>query len=514
MFSWLRRFFVSSSVNKTAHATSKGSKKNGSGANAQPRNYDINKGTKNLKMESQNNAGVFSYAPTPLSITSLIKDISLMHPPGIAGDICNEMVEFEFRELASLRPIVPIMILSTIASELPKGRFKYNVYSIVTAPSAAGKEAHQSYLKSVLNKLGYERHVHEAPRSDKAIILDLLYAAATSAYIMDEGHVLFRSSFAAKASNYEKNMADLLMQLKTANSFKLTGNLKRDLEESLRPRIEKLTSRKKLDEETTNQLQELKALYALLSEPIQSPHLSMISYSTPSSVRFMFTEQGIATGFLGRFIYLRSGEKRAVLRYKDPSSLLEASKPIEASDGIISRLQNIKTIVPPTFNSEAKMFLTEVTKYLDSDAIRNHPILGAIFARGAEQILVISTLLALEEGIVTRQMVGYSFKLFMNSIDECCNYLNAKEQGEANALTQIVEEKVFQYSKKHGAASIAVIRNHIEKCSSAIRTKVCVDRDFLKKTLADMADAEMLVEVEPKSFIHAEFAENQNRSSV
>lgn len=449
------------------------------------------------------------YAPIPESIYSLTGEVALELPPGIAGDICTELAQFEFRNLPALRPIVPLIILSSIASKFPKSRLKYNLYSIVTAPSAAGKEAHQSYLKSTLNSLGYENHVHETPRSDKAIILDLLHASAKSIYVMDEGHVLFRSSFAAKASTYEKNMADLLMQLKTANSFKLTGNLKRDLEDSLRPRIEKLSAKKKLDEVSTKELYDLKILYSLLSKPIPSPHLSLVSYSTPTNINFMFTKEAIATGFIGRFIYLRGEDRRAVLKFSESPNFITSCKPVEASTSILSRLHSIDTEEPPTFSSEASTLLTMVRKYLDDDKNRNHPILGAIFARGVEQILVVSTLLALESRIVTMEMVCYSFKLFMNSIDECCMYLNVGKHNQATALTQIVVEKVYQFSQKHGAASLAVIANHVEKCSSAIRKQLLRDNEFLKRSLIEMVSAQLLIEVKSKYFIHVDFSDTR-----
>lgn len=430
----------------------------------------------------------------PADLRSCLDNVDLSNPPGLAGDICCDLERIEYRALPQLRPIVALLALSAIASQNVSKNTKLNIYVIVTALSASGKEAHQAYLKQTLRALNLDDKLHETPRSDKTIMLDLLYSSGTSIYVLDEGHVLFRTALSSKASAYEKNMADLLLQLKTAREYRLSGNLKREIQDSVEAKIEKLSRKKNPDEEHLAELENVKELRKLTSDTIYNPFVNLVSYSVPQNIEFLFSRQEIESGLLGRIIFMRGPSKRARIRDHDFE--------LKPSPKIVDRLRRIPNDTLPVNSNAATEMFSVVKSYFEHDKNLNHTLFGAIFARGFEQVKVISTLLALENGTIKEEMVLYALKLFLNSLEECeKNLLTISEKVADEELT-IISEKVKDYSIKKGPATIGVLINNVQKRSLLIRTKVSQDSNYLKMKFQELINQKVIVEIENNRYVH------------
>lgn len=430
----------------------------------------------------------------PTGLKKLLDKVDLSHPPGLAGDICEDLATLEYRALPNLRPAAAMMILSSLASQIENPPYKLNLYVISTALTASGKEAHQNYLKQALSDLGLDSKLHDTPRSDKTIMFDLLYSEGCSIYVLDEGHVLFRTALSSRASTFEKNMADLLLQLKTAKQYRLSGNLKREVQEQLIARLEKADKKKSNTAFQPEDKEKLKNLLELTNECIHDPFVNLISYSVPQNVAFLFSKKEIETGLLGRIIFVRGPSKRAPLRGHD--------KVVRPSKDISERLKAISTENLPTESLAARTTLHAIKEYLERDENRNHGMYGAIFARGYEQIRVVAALLALESKKIDQSMVIYAFKQFLNSLHECETHLSKQSKTSIEESQKLVELKVREYSERHGSGSFGVIRNNIFKCSAPIRKLENNQKDFLSNTLQKFADMGVLIKVGNNQYLH------------
>lgn len=342
-------------------------------------------------------------------------DIDLLKPPGLVGAICENLASWEHRALPELRAMAAINIVSLLCKDRLNGDGRQlSVFLIGIAPSASGKGDHIAYTNFLLSKIGIGQFVYADPRSDKSIYLDL-FGSGNLVYLVDEVQSLFAGMLSKSSSEYTQSMLSLLMKLNTASSVTLPGNIQRDLQ---------------IDNPT-----------------MLNPFIGFAGYSTPSELSFILSDKNIHSGLLGRFLFFPGTHARRRKR-KDVRR--------EINDCVLSRCLNMIGNTDKIIMSEfALKALNLIDDLLDQDEYLNHPRLGAIYARGSEQVKRIAYIFGAEDGTVVEKDILYALHLFISSVKSCL-----ESHDPANLETEALE-----IAKEHATDWIlkSVLANKLTK---------------------------------------------------
>tara|TARA_Y100000310_G_scaffold1238_1_gene1723 strand:+ start:1747 stop:3255 length:1509 start_codon:yes stop_codon:yes gene_type:complete len=401
-------------------------------------------------------------------IEELLNGVDLNSPPGLAGDICNDIALTERRALPSLRLAAALVILSMLSHKrLNIDGEKMTFFAMITALSGSGKEAHQRYVKELMAALGHNEMFHGKPRSDRNIILDLFESLGV-VYLLDEGHELFNKALSSKSASFESGMGDLLLELKTTSLYLLSGNYTREIGAKVSKEIEQLSKKVSLTQHEESHLLKLEMSASYIKNGMDNPYVSLASYSTPTKADSLINEETICSGFIGRFFYFRGEKFRGKLI---TPSICRPSKHIFERCKALNGLNDKIKLSP-----DCEDFLKKVTEYFDQDKLLNHIQLGAIYARATEQIKQMASLLSVETGVVTVEELLYSTRYFQQNIDYYTEVINKKLINDQQKVLKSADEIIKQTSQKRGSVTKGILANQLDRRSSTIR-KMRLEQD-------------------------------------
>lgn len=391
----------------------------------------------------------------------LLNKVDLSSPPGLTGDICNDIALSERRALPSLRLAAALIILSMLSRKrLNMDGEKMTFFAMITALSGSGKEAHQRYVKKLMATIGHNEMFHGKPRSDRNIMLDLFESQGV-VYLLDEGHELFHKALSSKSASYETGIGDLLLELKTTSLYILSGNYVREIGAKVSKEIEQLSKKPSLTQHEESHLLKLEVSASYIKNGIDNPYISLASYSTPTKADSIINIETICSGFIGRFFYFRGERLRGKLLKP------QISKP---SSHILDRCRAVdEAIEQIELPNECDELLMQITKYFDQDKMLNHPQLGAIYARATEQIKQMASLLAVETGVISIEDLLYAARYFLENMNYYTEVLDKKTVDDRQKLLQSADEIIKQTSLKSGPVTKGVLANQLDKRNSTIR---------------------------------------------
>jgi hypothetical protein len=114
-------------------------------------------------------------------------------PPGLAGEIAEDIAAGEVREQPRLRAVAALhelVIASKGKIKTPSG-MKGNLLTICIADSAGGKDRSQSHFKMIARDIDKGQHVFGRIASSKDIGRTLINHEGVATFIIDECHGLF-----------------------------------------------------------------------------------------------------------------------------------------------------------------------------------------------------------------------------------------------------------------------------------------------------------------------------------
>lgn len=428
------------------------------------------KGTDTSKSQNSVHQQIDQKAASSFSAAKLeerIRLVNLTMPPGIAGEICEDLARFERRKLEALRAACALGLLSLLGhkSTTQSGE-KISFYALCVAPSAAGKEAHLRYFRAACAECGISQSLCPEPRSDKQVMQDLVESTPL-VYLLDEAHKFFSAALDTKSTNtYMSAVGDLLLELKTTNLFKVPRSVKTAYGADVKSAVSRLEEKETL---TPNELEHLKSQKKLLSffeDGIPNPQLWVIGYTTPMKSAFFVNEDTINSGFIGR-VYLFPGEENRTpmdfefLKNRQPASTV--------SKELLPRFKEImESDVDITLSEQSEELLREIFEFFEADHRVNHEHLGSLYARGIEHVLNIASILALETRVIDEEMLLYGTKLYLHSIKTAHAELSNKISDSSQQLLKSAD-KVVKRITANGPASIGVLANHFEKCNAQVR---------------------------------------------
>jgi hypothetical protein len=320
------------------------------------------------------------------------------------------------------------------------GGGKLTFQGLGVASSAAGKEAHLTFTKLIMEGVGLADKIASKPKSDKSIYLDVLETEQLL-YSFDEAHSFFKQATNKNAASFEAGMVSVLLEVCTSEKFYLPSKTRDELLQKYEAIVSKLEDKNALSSKQEALLSKSLRLIDRLENGWKDPFLSLVGYSTPINMDIMINEHNIEQGLIGRFIFLRAPEYREKMTWRQidgPSAeLLSKLQVILESD------ENI------VIDSVAKETLNHVFNFFELNEHLNHPQLGAIYARGTKWVMLTASLLASETNIITDEYILYATKLFMYNIRSCEAVLYG-ESGLEEALLAKAKSLALRYTSKQG----------------------------------------------------------------
>ncbi len=406
-----------------------------------PKSIDVTKSKIEIRRTSYTELTDNSDSDLINYVNELLDEVDLYTPPGIAGEICRELELYEQRPIKEIRPLVAFASLSMINHKRScYGGGKLTFQGLGVASSAAGKEAHLTFTKLIMEGVGLADKIASKPKSDKSIYLDVLETEQLL-YSFDEAHSFFKQATNKNAASFEAGMVSVLLEVCTSEKFYLPSKTRDELLQKYEDIVSKLEDKNALSSKQEALLSKSLRLIDRLENGWKDPFLSLVGYSTPINMDIMINEHNIEQGLIGRFIFLRAPEHREKMTWRQIDG---------PSAELISKLQVIlesdENIV---IDSVAKETLNHVFNFFELNEHLNHPQLGAIYARGTKWVMLTASLLASETNIITDEYILYATKLFMYNIRSCEAVLYG-ESGLEEALLAKAKSLALRYTSKQG----------------------------------------------------------------
>lgn len=454
-----------------------------------------------------------------------LSKIDIDNPPGLPGRIVNYIRDGAHRELTGgAYAVMALQCIAIAASGLKSyGGDKTSLISIILALSGSGKERAQSVIKSILTEAG--RKVYGDIRSDKDVIMTTMYDAGRAAYIVDEAHK-FLIQPKNSSTSYAANISTTLMELATTDNFKPARNHVSEVESTIRNSLSRLEKEKLAVEEAkahcnpeydegkikqyemqiqkkAERIATEEAALHMLETGIPNPCLNLAGSSTPGKLSQMVNTDNIDSGLLARAIVVDCGETRARLNMRLTGVDVSALNVHDRNDIIrdISLIaadadKAMLSDVDREFNGESPVMEVIATDeainaikliglHYDQDRYRNHEQIGSMYARIAQRVKGLSSLIAfgnIKEGkaVIEVDYVIYSLALIIKSFDNLISNLKLNAAVDGDDLTDkvnAIQEKILRRlkSSKGEQVFMASVKQSITKAAYYKEIKKALD---------------------------------------
>ena len=408
-------------------------------------------------------------------------------PPGLAGRIVEYIREGANRQLsggAYSAMALQCMAMAGAGLSGYKG-VKLSLITLTLGMSAAGKEWPQKVIKELLDSHG--KTVYGDIRSDKDVIRSAIYDNGHCFYVVDEAQKILASNSGGQQNKHMSNVISTLMELATTSKYKLS-QLHRDeflsQIETARARVEKVIEAKREAIAHMNQDHEegrikkaqleIEHMERKLADHdkraitardgVKDPSLHLLAFSTPQKLAAIVDEDSVESGFLGRALINDCGIERAQQSITFEDEGAEDDCPdivfnpqfemLKAQIGLICQMADDESkrsveseFMGTPFKCRAKQDAIEdlrsILQHYDQHHYRNHPRVGAIYARFVERVLSLSSIMALGNvimGVATieRSYVRYALMLVLQSLEHLTSNLKINE----GATEETVEAKL------------------------------------------------------------------------
>ena len=406
------------------------------------------------------------------------------NPPGLAGRIVEYIREGANRQLSGgAYSAMALQCMAMAGAGLEGlGGTKLSLITLTLGMSAAGKEWPQRVVKNLLDAHG--KTVYGDIRSDKDVIRSAIYDNGHCFYVVDEAQKILSSNTGSQQNKHMSNVISTLMELSTTSCYKLS-QLHRDEFlthiETARARVEKVVEAKREAIAHMNQdheegrikkaqleIEQLERKLAdhdkraiTARDGVRNPSLHLLAYSTPQKLAAIVDEDSIESGFLGRALINDCGIERAPQRLtiadlkKAPTGGQDMQfEMLKAQIGLICQLADdeSKHSVDNEFNGsrfryditpDAERDMCAILQHYDQHHYRNHPRVGAIYARLVERVMSLSSIMALgnygcDGARIESSYVRYALMLVLQSLEHLTSNLKINE----GATEETIEAKL------------------------------------------------------------------------
>ena len=354
----------------------------------------------------------------------------ITRPPGLAGEIAEDIAAGEVREQPRLRAVAALhelVIASKGKIKTPSGR-KGTLLTTCIADSAGGKDRSQSHFKMIARDIDKGQHVFGRIASSKDIGRTLINHEGVATFIIDECHGLFGVMSQKNGATYMAELGSEILSIYSDRLKKFSDLDAINAKELLEKELKKLRAEVKdkgivETEYRRREMQLEREILWPIQNGIEDPIFSMMCFSTPEKLASIICSENIGTGLIGRAIFIKGKDGRArkakKFGHKTPPSLIEKMKQIEKSAPTVARYED--TMVEQLAESLDDRF----------EELRNDVALGAVISRSFEQVEKVATALSAgNKGVITEAMLMWAFCFVCESLTDVMSMLKVNESQE------------------------------------------------------------------------------------
>lgn len=354
----------------------------------------------------------------------------ITNPPGLAGEIANDIALGEIREQPRLRSAAALhelILASGGVVKTPSG-MKGNLLTICIADSAGGKDRSQGHFKVFSRDIGKGNHVFGRIASSKDIGRTLINSGGLATFIIDECHSLFQVMSNKNGAAYMQELGSEILSTYSDRLKKFSDLDAINAREELDKQIKKLRAKAKDEAVVTGEVQRQEAklereILLPILNGIEDPIFSLMCFSTPEKLSKIICAENIGTGLIGRGIFIKGKDGRARksknFDHKTPKELIEKMRDV-------GKLTACKASYEDTM-------VQQLAEQLDDnfEQLRNDVAIGAVVSRSFEQVEKVATALSLgNKGIITEAMLLWAYCFVVESLCDVVSTLNVNESEE------------------------------------------------------------------------------------
>jgi len=398
-----------------------------------------------------------------------IKDIDLLRPPGFVGQLTawiNNQCLFPREHVAVAGALLAVGAIGGLKyTDQERKGARPNLMLFCSAGSSTGKEAIEEAVNAILVNAGMGVSVYGSIKSEQEMIRNFI-SNPTAIYLIDEIGLFLNKISNAKGTPYLEGIIGTMLSAftKTNGTLKPSGDVKKQAKKEAQTELAALEKLKdeneKINEERYSELQQL---VAELDEGIKRPFLSLMGFTTPQTFNSIVNSDMVSNGFIGRSIIVQ--EKETNPRIKKDYSPQDMTLPMQMTlkniaDG--SRRGCEHVVIPST--DTAKEALLQISDELH-DLAEFHKVHGleSLIRRGYEMILKISLILAIPEGLRTREHVLWAYAYVKRDQDGKINLALSNAETHKNEEGEKLLRKIIALLDHEVGLKTGTIRNNLRK---------------------------------------------------
>ena len=385
--------------------------------------------------------------------------VDIKRPPGFVGELCqwiNGQCLYPRETLSVAAALCAVSSLAGMRHVDDLDDMSANLIAFCIAGSGTGKEAIQQAYLQIMRTAGVQGAVHGGFKSEQELMRNLIRHQAAFYSVDELGLVLRKLENASKrgGASYLEGIVGLVMSVYSkANGFlPITGDLKEEIREKLRTelaRVEKRHDDLPADSSSDAQRARLEAqsnrlqgALARIDDGLDSPYLTIMGFTTPTTFDDLMGYEQATNGFLARAMIFNDHETNPRRKRKFQKSPM--------TDRLCSSIRNLyapgrfdmlepdqrightgdKTSVPTT--PEGVALLEQVYEEFHAMAEEHKGATGleAIPRRGYELAAKCSLVLALPGGVRTAEHIRWAYAVARRDVEQKIRMAYSTERGE------------------------------------------------------------------------------------
>ncbi len=402
-------------------------------------------------------------------------EVDILRPHGVVGQLAdwiNKTSLYRREALAVQAALFMVACCGGLRHKFGPYGTRCNVMMFGVSGSGTGKGHIISSIHKVLTEVGVMPAVVGKIKSEQEITRALLRHQAFYPVIDELG--IFLSKISSSKESYHAGMVGEIMQVFTEadGTHTVSHDVKEAVEERMQKRIAALNKRLDQGDECEAELNRAIEDLEALANGIVEPFMCMFGITTPDKFDPLVTTDNISNGFFARANIMKEHED-------NPEKQAKASAP--PPDGAIMTLQNLYRgghfdmadkrvkrhgdIVPIDATPEAMDLLEEAYRYYHEkgEDYKERSSLCAITRRCLEQVIKISMIMGMENGIIGTSDVQYARALIDADLQFRTHLANANSDDMADAfLSRIVSSTPTDAPIGYGALKQRVLKGRFK----------------------------------------------------
>lgn len=429
-----------------------------------------------------------------------ISMVDLTTPPGLAGDLTDWIDGNCFRprrHLAVASSLVAIGNIAGLYYEDETTGVTANLFLFCVAGSGTGKDVPQKAVQEIMRVAGMAPAMHGAFKSEQEIYRNLIRHQAAF-YVIDElGQALMKVKNAQKrggAAYLEGVIGTAISAFTKADDWLLlTGDAKEDVRSVLTKELSQIMSAMEKDGESEWRLSKAASLQHALStidNGLERPFLSVLGFSEPSSFNMIVDREWATNGFFRRVLMFNEQEtvprrRKGVRKQSLPEGLAMRVRGI-ANNGECDisgpiRIENYSQRQQIPTTEDAADALDAIAEWFDDEAVRMKETgLESLFLGAEIQVLKVSLILAIEDGVRTLDHVRWAYALVRRDLAQKSNMVIGNDSDKASRDDAVVG-RVKSMVDENGETE-SVIVHRVSRANG-------ISKDDVLKTLEQMTEA-------------------------